>query len=65
MAKLLVLSVAKKKGFLNVRLINDGTVGAVVKRSTVALRVVGSIPARNKNLFKLTGSGSGSGCLRM
>ena len=31
----------------------DGTVGSVVECSSVALRVAGSIPARNKYLFDL------------
>ena len=31
----------------------DGTVGVVVEQSTAALRVAGSIPARNKHLYAL------------
>ena len=34
-------------------LIIDGTIGAVLERSIAALRVAGSIPARNKQSFDL------------
>ena len=34
-------------------LLLDGTVGALVERSSAALRVAGSIPTRNKYLYDL------------
>ena len=43
----------------------DGAVGAMAEQSTAALRVVGSIPARNKNVYNLQVVVPGLCCLCM